>query len=75
MLAAATLAAQAWVPVAHGTRPAIARRHAPLRLQADSPWAEPDPWLRQEQIQLRRQLRRAAAGASGVRGASRPAKV
>ena len=48
--------AQAWVPVAHGTRPAIARRHVPLRLQADSPWAEPDPWLRQEQIQLRRQL-------------------
>jgi len=27
-----------------------------LRLQADSPWAEPDPRLRQEQIRLRRQM-------------------
>ena len=55
MLAAA-LVSQAWVPVAHSSRPSVARRGALLRLQADSPWAEPDPWLRQEQIQLRRQL-------------------
>ena len=56
MLAAA-LVSQAWVPVAHSIRPSVARRGALLRLQADSPWAEPDPWLRQEQIQLRRQLK------------------
>ena len=56
MLAAA-LAAQAWVPVAHSTRPTIARRHVLLRLQADDPLGRADdPWLRQEQIQLRRQL-------------------
>ena len=54
MLVAAALVSQAWVPVEHSTRPTVARRGALLRLQADSP---SDPWLRQEQIQLRRQLK------------------